>query len=185
MNGRHFAVASARSATHTGNDHDLSTQPSSTSSNGMVRRSSSPATTTAVQAARRSPAHTIRAARAGRPAPRDTLRPSDLDWVAFRAQHFPGRRPRHDFKAAVAFDAYKRDARQIPESSRGRLGVSPASKSSRAVDDSAPATKVQAGPLEHAALQTWEWEGGATVNRCEHGGEAPWRQARLSTQGTG
>jgi hypothetical protein len=32
---------------------------------------------------------------------------SDLDWVAFRARYFPGRRPRHDFQAVVAYGAYK------------------------------------------------------------------------------
>ena len=34
--------------------------------------------------------------------------PGGLDWVAFRARQFPGRRPRHDFQAVVAYGAYKR-----------------------------------------------------------------------------
>ena len=33
--------------------------------------------------------------------------PADLDWVAFRARYFPGRRPRHDFQAVVAYGANK------------------------------------------------------------------------------
>jgi hypothetical protein len=32
---------------------------------------------------------------------------ADLDWIAFRARYFPGRRPRHDFPAVVAYSATK------------------------------------------------------------------------------
>ena len=32
-----------------------------------------------------------------------------LDWIGFCAQSFPGRRPRHDFQAAEAYAAYRRD----------------------------------------------------------------------------
>lgn len=34
-------------------------------------------------------------------------RPVSLDWVEFRARDFPGRRPRHDFQATVAYGAYR------------------------------------------------------------------------------
>lgn len=32
---------------------------------------------------------------------------ADLDWIGFSARYFPGRRPRHDFPAVVAYGAYK------------------------------------------------------------------------------
>jgi hypothetical protein len=40
--------------------------------------------------------------------------PTDLDWDAFRARYFPGRRARHDFQAVRAYGAYKQDCRELP-----------------------------------------------------------------------
>ena len=63
-----------------------------------------------------------------------------LDWQAFSAKYYPGRR-RHDFEALVAYGAYRR---------------------SRAVDtpSSNGADVAENGGDERAALEAWEDEGG-------------------------
>jgi hypothetical protein len=38
---------------------------------------------------------------------------ANLDWIGFRTRDFPGRRPRHDFQAAVAYGAYKTESREL------------------------------------------------------------------------
>lgn len=73
---------------------------------------------------------------------------TDLDWDAFRARYFPGRRPRHDFQAVIAYGAHKRDRR---ESSNGGP---PARIARRAAADEEA--------LEQAAeVNAWDDEGGA------------------------
>jgi hypothetical protein len=65
-----------------------------------------------------------------------------LDWQAFSATHFPGRR-RHDLEALTAYGEYRRShvvAERSPD------GVRP------------PASN---GPAGSTALQDWEDEGGA------------------------
>jgi hypothetical protein len=51
-----------------------------------------------------------------------------LDWQAFSAAYFPGRR-RHDFEALTAYDAYKRsravDERSADETARWRMQRTP------------------------------------------------------------
>lgn len=71
--------------------------------------------------------------------------PAGLDWQAFSAAYFPGRR-RHDLEALTAYGAYGR---------------------SRAVGTglSAEPAGVEPGPGARGAtaLRTWEDEGGATL----------------------
>jgi hypothetical protein len=64
--------------------------------------------------------------------------PPLLDWYAFTAAYFPGRR-RHDFEALVAYGAYRRGERfQEPEH----------------------ATAGEADAPQSDALEVWEDEGG-------------------------
>jgi hypothetical protein len=44
------------------------------------------------------------------PEARDAAAGGTLDWEAFCARFYPGKRERHDFEALVAFEAYRRDA---------------------------------------------------------------------------
>lgn len=67
--------------------------------------------------------------------------PDRLDWQRFRAAHFPGSR-RHDFKAIVAYGAYKR---------------------LRAVEPSSEDVAATNGHTGSTALNGWEDEGGATL----------------------
>ena len=67
--------------------------------------------------------------------------PAGLDWQAFSAAYFPGRR-RHDLKALNAYGAYRR------------------SDAGDALSSEEPAEPGPAGPT---ALQGWEDEGGAAL----------------------
>ena len=67
--------------------------------------------------------------------------PHGLDWRSFRAAYFPGSL-RHDFKALVAYGAYKR----LP-----------------AVEPSSEDVEAPSGQRGSTALSGWEDEGGATL----------------------
>jgi hypothetical protein len=72
--------------------------------------------------------------------------PDGLDWQAFPAAYFAGRR-RHDLEALGAYGAYRR---------------------SQAVDErlseaSARTEEAESGPAGSTALQDWEDEGGAAL----------------------
>jgi hypothetical protein len=72
--------------------------------------------------------------------------PAGLDWAAFSAAYFPGRR-RHDLKALAAYGAYKRsqvlDERSAQEAARRE-----------------EAERTSAGTT---ALDAWEDEGGSAL----------------------
>ena len=68
--------------------------------------------------------------------------PEDLDWQAFFATYFPGRR-RHDLEALTAYCAY-RSAQEVD-----------------AVSDGLARTEAERGPTGPTPLQGWEDEGGA------------------------
>ena len=72
--------------------------------------------------------------------------PAGLDWQAFSAAYFPGRR-RHDLEALTAYGAYRRS---------GAVGT----------DSSAVAAGVETGRGARGAtaLRNWEDEGGATLS---------------------
>ncbi len=70
--------------------------------------------------------------------------PAGLDWQAFSAAYFPGRR-RHDLEALTAYGAYRRS---------GAVGTG-----SSAV---APGVETARGAKGATALRNWEDEGGAT-----------------------
>ena len=70
--------------------------------------------------------------------------PAGLDWQAFSAAYFPGRR-RHDLEALTAYGAYRRSRTRDEPPSR----------------QAAPMQNDQSGPARPTALQDWEDEGGA------------------------
>lgn len=72
--------------------------------------------------------------------------PDGLDWQAFSAAYFPGRR-RHDLHALTAYGAYRR-ARAIDE---------------RSSEVAARMEEAKNGPAESTALHAWEDEGGAAL----------------------
>jgi hypothetical protein len=87
--------------------------------------------------------------------------PGGLEYRAYSARYFPGRRPRHDFRAVVAYGAYRGGFRGAPVGSRP---IEPAGGRYAPVKerDRAAPPSVRAGDaLERAALQAWEGEGGA------------------------
>ena len=71
--------------------------------------------------------------------------PEGLDWRAFRAAYFPGRR-RHDLEALTGYAVYK----------RGRAGTG----------SSEEAIRIEKGRrrIGATALRRWEDEGGATLS---------------------
>ncbi len=73
--------------------------------------------------------------------------PDGLEWQAFAAVYFPGRR-RHDLDALTAYGAYRRSLAVDARSSDARSSVEPARI------EAAP------GPSGSTALQDWEDEGG-------------------------
>ena len=72
------------------------------------------------------------------------LEPDGLDWRAFKAAYFPGRR-RHDLEALTAYSVYK----------RARAGTGSSEEVTRIK---------QRGPVGVTALRRWEDEGGATLS---------------------
>jgi hypothetical protein len=62
-----------------------------------------------------------------------------LDWEVFCLTYFPGRRPRHDFEAVIAYGAYR------------RLGVVPSAGRVESANGAA---------IEASSLAAWEDEGG-------------------------
>ncbi len=71
--------------------------------------------------------------------------PGGLDWLAFSAAHFPGRR-RHDLEALTAYSAYKR------------------SRDAGTASSAQPAGAAGRGAPGETALREWEDEGGATLS---------------------
>jgi hypothetical protein len=65
--------------------------------------------------------------------------PDGLDWQAFSATYFPGRR-RHDLEALIAYGAYRR---------------------SHTVDERPSRQEAESGVAGSTELQDWEDEGGA------------------------
>ncbi len=72
--------------------------------------------------------------------------PAGLDWQAFSAAYFPGRR-RHDLEALTAYGAYRR-SRAVDE---------------RSSDEAARIEEAKGGQEGSTALQDWEGEGGAAL----------------------
>ena len=72
--------------------------------------------------------------------------PAGLDWLAFTAASFPGRR-RHDLEALTAYSAYKRSRDAGTDSSAEPAVAEPGRGASGAT-----------------ALRDWEDEGGATLS---------------------
>ena len=72
--------------------------------------------------------------------------PAALDWQAFSAAYFPGRR-RHDLEALTAYRAYRRSRALVTGSSAVSAGIEP--------------ERPARGAL---ALRNWEDEGGATLS---------------------
>ena len=71
--------------------------------------------------------------------------PEGLDWRAFCAAYFPGRR-RHDLEALTGYSAYK----------RARAWTRPSEEATR--------IEKGRGPIGVTALRRWEDEGGATLS---------------------
>jgi hypothetical protein len=110
--------------------------------------------------------------------------PVGLDWGAFSARCFPGRR-RHDLEALTAYGAYRRlagvdaqalrERRAMAEPSRGQARVPPRDLSLRLsgrptdvtqqpVGSAAPAQRAEQADVAaalQAAVEGWEGEGGA------------------------
>jgi hypothetical protein len=89
-------------------------------------------------------------------------RPGELDWDAFCARYFPGRR-RHDFEALTAYGAYKGWGK-APHS--GRLPTSQSGTSREPVrprEAANPEKKAPAADALLAAVQTREEEGGSST----------------------
>jgi hypothetical protein len=72
--------------------------------------------------------------------------PAGLDWQAFSAAYFPGRR-RHDLEALTAYGAYRRSHSGAALSSDERARSGPGR-----------------GAIGARALRNWEDEGGATLS---------------------
>jgi hypothetical protein len=72
--------------------------------------------------------------------------PAGLDWQAFSAAYFPGRR-RHDLEALTAYGAYRRSHSGAALSSEERARSGPGR-----------------GAIGARALRNWENEGGATLS---------------------
>jgi hypothetical protein len=70
--------------------------------------------------------------------------PAGLDWQAFSAAYFPGRR-RHDLEALTAYGAYRHSHSGAALSSNARARSGPGATGAR-------------------ALRNWEDEGGATLS---------------------
>lgn len=85
--------------------------------------------------------------RDGRPAVATAARgPGGLDWLAFTAAYFPGRR-RHDLEALTAYSRYKRSHDAGTDSSAEPAGAETGQAASGAT-----------------ALRDWEDEGGAMLS---------------------
>lgn len=69
-----------------------------------------------------------------------------LDWQAFSAAYFPGRR-RHDLEALIAYGAYR----------HARLVEEPSAEEAERLEEA------ESGTPESTALQAWEGEGGAPL----------------------
>ena len=72
--------------------------------------------------------------------------PAGLDWQAFSAAYFPGRR-RHDLEALTAYGAYRRSRAVGTGSSAEPAGI-----------------ETGRGARGATALRNWEDEGGATLS---------------------
>ena len=72
--------------------------------------------------------------------------PAGLDWQAFSAAYFPGRR-RHDLEALTAYGAYRRSRAVGTRSSAEPAGI-----------------ETGRGARGATALRNWEDEGGATLS---------------------
>jgi hypothetical protein len=72
--------------------------------------------------------------------------PAGLDWQAFSAAYFPGRR-RHDLEALTAYGAYRRSRTVGTGSSAEPGGI-----------------ETRPGARAATALRDWEDEGGATLS---------------------
>ena len=73
--------------------------------------------------------------------------PVDLDWEGFQAGSFPGRRPRHDFQAVVAYWKQKDDGQGTP------IETPPPGHPGAEHDR-------RGGLSDQPVLDTWETEGG-------------------------
>jgi hypothetical protein len=85
-----------------------------------------------------------------------------LDWYGFLARFFPRNR-RHASDALAAYESYRNSWSGLPETIvAARRSVLQATPAVRAHGSSkARRGERQAGRRQSAALQTWEWEGGA------------------------
>jgi hypothetical protein len=87
-----------------------------------------------------------------------------LDWDAFSARYFPGRR-RHDLDAVAAYGAYKqgRDWRNSgPQTTPPRLSLVPNESVPAVIDAESEGPAVERLLIAVAAEQVWEGEGGFT-----------------------
>jgi hypothetical protein len=87
-----------------------------------------------------------------------------LDWDAFSARYFPGRR-RHDLDAIAAYGAYKqgRDWRKGgPQTTPPRLSLVPNESVPAAIEAEPEGPDVERLLIAVAAEQVWESEGGFT-----------------------
>jgi hypothetical protein len=87
-----------------------------------------------------------------------------LDWDAFSARYFPGRR-RHDLDAVAAYGAYKqgRDWRNSgPQKTPPRLSLVPNESVPTAIEVESEGPAVERLLIAVAAEQVWEGEGGFT-----------------------
>jgi hypothetical protein len=87
-----------------------------------------------------------------------------LDWDAFSARYFPGRR-RHDLDAVAAYGAYKQgrdwqnsDAQKTPT----RLTLVPSDSAPTAIAPESDGPALERLLVAVAAEQVWEGEGGFT-----------------------
>ena len=88
-----------------------------------------------------------------------------LDWDAFSARYFPGRR-RHDLNAVAAYGAYRqgRDWRNSgPRTTPPRLTLVPNEPVSAALEVESDGTAVERLLVAVAAEQVWEGEGGFSL----------------------
>ena len=86
---------------------------------------------------------------------------SGLEYRAYSARYFPGRRPRHDFQAVVAYGAYRKGFRGTPVRSRPIKPAGGRYEPGEERDRAAPPPVHGGDTLERAALQAWLGAGGA------------------------
>jgi hypothetical protein len=91
-----------------------------------------------------------------------------LDWYAFSARYFRGRR-RHDFEAVFGYAAYRhgREWRNGSPLKAPRLRLVPPEPVETAIEAESETVGAPRRLAAVAALQVWDWEGGYTPGSNE------------------